>query len=174
MSSSIYPSSCLLPHLLLVLHIYWVKINSIIFFTLNVPHQTNYSLVTYTTNWKIQAIWNDEEWWMKKMHTKAPHDRNIKIWLTTEEHCLVNLYQSLFPPISFLHMVFTTKCNLPNSSDCLLLQYLPPITPPPSRSPSKNLLYFHDPNCSTYSCCNRMATAPNTTYSKGHCAERRK
>ena len=67
MPSSIYPSSCLLPQLLLVLRIYWVNINSIIFFTLYVPHQTNYSLITYTTNWKIQAIWR----WMKKMHTQA-------------------------------------------------------------------------------------------------------
>ena len=40
-----------------------------------------------------------EDGWKRCIH-KPPHDRNIKTWLTTEEHCLVNLYQSLFPPIS--------------------------------------------------------------------------
>ena len=169
MPSSIYPSSCLLPQLLLVLRIYWVNINSIIFFTLYVPHQTNYSLITYTTNWKIQAIWR----WMKKMHTQASP--------RSEHQNLIDDRRALFsksiPVIVstniFLHMVFTTKCNLPKSSACLLLHLLLLLLLR-DHHPRTLLLYFHDPNCSTYSCCNRMATAPNTTYSKGHCAERRK
>ena len=133
MPSSIYPSSCLLPQLLLVLRIYWVNINSIIFFSLYVPHQTNYSLIAYTTNWKIQAIWR----WMKKMHTQASP--------RSEHQNLIDDRRALFSKsipvivstnIFLAHGVYDEVQS--SKIECLLTPP-PPITPPPSRSPSKNL-----------------------------------
>ena len=86
----------------------------------------SYSLVTYTTNSNIQAIWNDEVSWMKKMHAKAS--------TRTQHQNLIDNMRALF--INSIPVIVSTNIFLahgvydgvqPSKLECLL-------TPPVSTS----------------------------------------
>ena len=121
----------------------------------------SYSLVTYTTNWNIQTIWNDEVSCMKKMHTKASTRTDHKKLILNGTVCYIHTSHCLhqYPSCAWcLRRSATFKTWVPAYSYSVYLLLLLLHRDHQART---SLLYLHDASYSTFSCCDKVATVLN-------------
>ena len=133
----------------------------------------SYSLVTYTTNSNIQAIWNDEVSWMKKINTKAStrtdHKKlilNGTLYYIHTSHC-VHQYLSCVWCLRW-SATFTIRVPAYSYSVYLLLLLLRR-----DHQARTSLLCLHDPSYCTSSCCDKVATVLNIYLYQSPFAQRR-